>query len=186
MFSELITGFGVVLTPITLSDIEKVRRWRNHPEVTKYMFDQRPISAFQQKSWFATLATRNDIGVWLVMYKGIAVGVINVRTENGTPVQGTKKLEPGFYMAPDSPYRNSVLAFSPSLALIDYFFSRGVTLMEAKVKSNNKAALRYNQSLGYDIVESVPQLQDAETHLMQLEPRTFDLAKKKLTKIIRF
>ena len=49
-------GFGIELAPITANKLEKIRAWRNHPDIAEFMKDKNIISAAQQQAWFASLA----------------------------------------------------------------------------------------------------------------------------------
>lgn len=192
MYNEEIHGFGVQLKPLKHEQIEQVRLWRNTPEISQYMFKQREISQKQQEVWFKSLEKKENVGFWLAYFKNEVIGVVNVTSENDNSIEKALKLEPGLYMVPESRYKNSILAFCPSLALVDHFFQLGTQMMEAKVKSTNTAALRYNEALGYKIIseKSLPLVngrrKGTDIITMQLDQQRFTKAKKKLTRIIRF
>lgn len=192
MYDKEINGFGVQLKPLEQEQIERVRLWRNNPEISQFMFEQGEISQEQQQAWFDSLKKKDNVGFWLAHYKNEVIGVINVTSVNGSSVEKASTLEPGLYMVPESRYKNSILAFCPSLALIDYFFKIGTQVMEAKVKSTNSAALRYNEMLGYKVIAekstSTANASEigADIITMRLERQSFAKAKDRLTKIIRF
>jgi hypothetical protein len=135
-------GFGIELTPITVDKLEKIRAWRNHPDITKFMIDKNIISAVQQQAWFSRLAEKKQQMYLLISYKGEDIGVIyastcvaynspvqvNMNDEANTevtPLDLATVINPGLYIAPDCKYKNSILAFSPSLVFIEYLFKQG-------------------------------------------------------------
>jgi len=178
-----LSGFGIKLSPLTADKLELVRSWRNHIDVAQYMVDQSHISVNQQRIWFASLEEKVDQLHLLISYKGENIGVINAKTLDGLSLNNSQVISPGLYLSPQSKYRNSILAFSPSLVFIDYLFSleKSQTLL-AQVLPENTNAIRYNQTLGYT-KQSVDH-QGIVT--MQLLLADFELAKIKLAKILRF
>jgi len=178
-----LSGFGIELSPLTVDKLELVRAWRNHIDVAQFMMDQSHISAQQQINWFVELEAKADQLHLLISYKGESFGVINAKTFDGLSLNNSKVISPGLYLSPQSKYRNSILAFSPSLVFIDYLFSleKSQTLL-AQVLPENTNAIRYNETLGYT-KESVDH-QGVIT--MQLLQADFELAKIKLAKILRF
>lgn len=178
-----LTGFGIELSAITPDKLEKIRAWRNHDEVAKYMLDKSYISHTQQINWFAGLENKVDQIHLLISYKGEDIGVINAKSQSGQLLQQAACLIPGLYIAPECKYRNSILAFSPSLVFIDYLFSlEGCNKLLAQVLPDNIHAIRYNQTLGY--TQASVDKQGIIT--MQLLVSDFELAKNKLAKTLRF
>jgi UDP-4-amino-4,6-dideoxy-N-acetyl-beta-L-altrosamine N-acetyltransferase len=184
-----LSGFGVELSPITFAQLEKIRAWRNHPEVAAFMLDKSHISKHQQQAWFASLAEKKQQVYLVISYKGEDIGVIYATSllEGGNrqpkDLSLAKMISPGLYIAPNSKYKNSILAFSPSLVFIDYLFKQGCCqCLQAQVFNHNNSAIRYNEMLGY-------QQDDVDEQgliTMTLSSTDFNLAKAKLGKILRF
>jgi len=78
----LLEGFGVKLTSIVKADIEQIRQWRNHPDISQYMFDT--ISKEQQNRWFESLSRRDDLCYLLISYKDTKMGVINAHSADSS------------------------------------------------------------------------------------------------------
>lgn len=159
----IIEGYQVHLRPVSEQDLETLRQWRNSEHVARQMVSSEPISTEQQHAWFQKISRDPSQRHWVVEYKGVPIGATNVKTVvmNQT-VDGADILEPGLYIGhPD--YIGNMIAFAPTLALYDYCFERlATTRFRARVKPNNTAALKYNQQLGYEIVN---QQDFAELHL---------------------
>jgi RimJ/RimL family protein N-acetyltransferase len=178
-----LTGFGIELSTITPDKVEKIRAWRNHDDVAKYMLDKSYISQAQQINWFAGLENKAEQLHLLISYKGEDIGVINAKTQSGQSLQQAAIIIPGLYIAPECKYRNSILAFSPSLVFIDYLFSlAGFNKLLAQILPDNTQAIRYNQTLGY--TQASVDKQGIIT--MELLVSDFERAKNKLAKILRF
>jgi len=179
-----LSGYGVELSDVTEDKIEKIRNWRNHPDIIEVMLDKQQISAEQQKAWFASLANKKDRIYLIISYKNEDIGMIYANsTEPNQPLVMANSISPGLYIAPECKYKNSVLAFSPSLVFIDYLFTQGqCEELQAQVFEFNESAIRYNKMLGYQS-HSV----DAEGLLtMTLNQQDFEHAKQALSKILRF
>lgn len=184
----LLTGYGVELVSISQDKIEKIRGWRNHPEIREVMLNKEHISAAQQQIWFDSLPGRDDCLYLLIRYKGQDIGVIsalsaNTNRQNQQPLEQAAIIVPGLYIDPDCKYKNSVLAFSPSLLFIEYLFQQGCCeKLMAQVYHSNKQAIRYNEMLGYQALQ-----QDEQGFLtMSLNESQFNKAKPALTKVLRF
>jgi hypothetical protein len=184
-----LSGFGVELKTVTIDKIEKIRLWRNHQDIVSNMIDKSNISCEQQVLWFNGLSKKKTHLYLVISYKGEDIGVIYASSET----KGSNKefhsllnatvVSPGLYIAPECRYKNSILAFSPSLVFIDYLFIKGqCQQLVALVYEKNNSAIRYNEMLGYQ-KESI----DSEGLVtMTLSYEAFQSAKNKLSKILRF
>jgi RimJ/RimL family protein N-acetyltransferase len=178
-----LTGYGIELNEITANEIEKIRAWRNHPDIMSVSIDKQIISKTQQIAWFNTLSEKQDRLYLLVSYKGQDIGVVSAINETGEALSTAKMITPGLYLAPECKYKNSVLAFSPSLVFIDYLFKQGkCETLHAQVFSHNESAIRYNKMLGYQLGS----VDNQGLLSMILNQADFENSKKELTKILRF
>lgn len=150
-----IHAYGVTLAPVQQEDLALLREWRNRPDISAQMLDQRPISEAAQLQWFERIKNDTSQQHFVIRYKNEPVGTCNLKQPEGQPVIGSPVLESGFYLA-DPRFRGSMLAFFPALALNQYCFQTlGCTTLLAHVKPDNLAALRFNQQLGYETMESI-------------------------------
>lgn len=180
-------GFGVQLKPITQDKIELIRQWRNHPDIASNMFNQNIITKEQQQMWFDLLAQKTDQHYWIISYKSQDIGVASGLSSDNKPLNESKEIIPGLYLAPECRYKYSVLAFSPSLVLLDYFFSfANCESIVAQVFAHNASALRYNESLGYQVESDEINSENKQIITMRLTQEHFEIAKIKLSKILRF
>lgn len=148
-----IEKFSVLLKRLDITMLEQVRQWRNNPLVSKNMFTQDIISPEQQLVWFKTLEQDPSRAHFMIYFKNEAIGVANLNASNNFDLEEANLIYTGFYLGPNR-YRGTVLAFFPALALNDYCFTElNCQKLAAQVKSENLPALRFNQTLGYEIVE---------------------------------
>jgi RimJ/RimL family protein N-acetyltransferase len=147
---DTIQAYGVVLQRLSRNNIERVRQWRNHPEVSRHMLSADHISPEQQQAWFERVDGAADRAYYLASYKDEPTAFASVTSEDGTALAEAKTLEAAIYLAPDSRCRGTVLAFAPALALNDACFDNlPCTRLVARVKQDNEAALRFNTQMGY-------------------------------------
>jgi len=186
-------GFGIELKPISVDKLEKIRKWRNHPDIANNMLEKSYISANDQISWFNSLTDKKHQLYLLITYKGEDIGIIYATAINKEvheknrqkqlPLWLAESIAPGLYIAPECKYKNSVLAFSPSLVFIDYLFKENCCRqLIAQVYEHNNSAIRYNKILGYQQVS----IDNDGLVTMTLSNEAFESAKNKLSKILRF
>lgn len=148
----IINGYQVRLRPIQSADMEQLRAWRNSDTVRRQMLNQSPISEQQQLAWFSKLQHDETQQHWVVEYKGTPIGSTNIRvSDSQSTIQDAKVLEAGLYIG-EPKYQGNILAFAPTLALYDYCFNTlNIEAFKAVVLKTNRAALNYNEKLGYEI-----------------------------------
>ena len=179
----ILSGYGIELSVVTEDKIEKIRGWRNHPEIADVMLDKNKISSEEQKAWFQSLKEKQHCLYLLISYKNEDIGMIYAQVGENLSLTMAKSISPGLYIAPDCKYKNSVLAFCPSLVFIDYLFKQGTCEeLVAQVFEFNESAIRYNKMLGYQVAE----VDEQGLLKMRLDRSNFEFAKKELSKILRF
>ncbi len=63
------------LRDMTSADKDKVRLWRNLPEVSKYMYTDHAISPEEHAAWFNRISSDPSCKYWIVVCDGEDVGV---------------------------------------------------------------------------------------------------------------
>ncbi|MBV7316389.1 GNAT family N-acetyltransferase [Shewanella sp. NIFS-20-20] len=170
--------YGITLQPITEADLEMVRLWRNSPEISQHMLDQRPISQAQQQAWFAGLCGDEQRAYWVASFKGEPIGVASLVAID----RERRQCEPSMYIYPQH-YRNNIVPFCVAFALNDMaFFELGMGLLVGKVFRENVASLRFHLKCGY---------QAQDDHHGELIPMTlrvvdYQAARDPLARFIRY
>ncbi|MCW8090335.1 GNAT family N-acetyltransferase [Alteromonas sp. ASW11-130] len=151
----VIKGYQICLRPVVESDLATLQAWRNSDAVRQQMLSTELVSSEQQQAWFNKIQRDDSQRHWVVEYKDQAIGATNIKARfHGETVEHATVLEPGLYIGhPD--YQGNIIAFAPTLALYDYCFSHlSVETFFAVVKAENRAALKYNQQLGYEVIKN--------------------------------
>jgi RimJ/RimL family protein N-acetyltransferase len=176
-----IQDFGVSLQALKIDGIEKLRQWRNHPEVSRHMINDAYISKRQQKEWFEHIRQAQDRAYYLIRWRGIDTGFASATSTSEAPLAQAFELEAAIYFAPNSPLRSNMLAFAPALVLNDACFEAlPCQCLVAKVKEGNHAALRFNTAMGYQEVARKAGM----VHLI-LEPKNYYQSTQALRKILQ-
>ena len=145
--------YGVVLNRLTLDKIEMVRNWRNDPKITKYMECREYITSEMQEKWFQKINNDNNY-FFIIEYEGKEIGLANMKDINYEQKTG----EAGIFIYDDD-YLNSVVSFYALLCLYDFFFETlGMEKVIAHILKDNKRAIKYNLTFGYELQPNQEQI----------------------------
>ena len=140
-------GYGIELRPVTPSDLPSLRRWRNSPQISRQMTDNFYITPHQQRLWYEGIIERVDQAHWVVWYKGVRTGYMNIKGEG--PLELQKQLAGGFY-AGDSLVRHGLLGYAIVMMQLDIAFEYlSASIFRGPVLKSNYSARKLNQQLGY-------------------------------------
>ncbi|GAB4305155.1 MAG: hypothetical protein Kow0068_26510 [Marinilabiliales bacterium] len=140
--------YGVSLYRIRKEDIETVRNWRNSESVRNNMLYQNYITPAMQQKWFESINTPKH-SYYIIEYNNEKVGLINIKNSGSNK----KPIESGLFIG-NLKYANSHIPVISSIILLDTgFYIFPARISYAKVKKDNKPAIKYNESLGYFIYE---------------------------------
>ncbi|MFT6166579.1 MAG: RimJ/RimL family protein N-acetyltransferase [Vicingaceae bacterium] len=136
--------FSVKLEPLTEEAALIVREWRNAARVNQFMDFKDHISIEQQKNWFEQLQKSNDY-YFIIQSSEDLVGLIHLNRMNAQ----LKSAYAGLFVGNEA-YEGTGITFQASVLLLDFAFNT-LELIEvyAKVHRLNKAALAYNEALGF-------------------------------------
>ena len=81
----------------TDSDIDTVRRWRNHPDVRRVMFTTHEISADEHAAWWQRTQRSADHRLLIIEHRGVPRGVVTF-SRNAEAIATWLW---GFYLDPD-------------------------------------------------------------------------------------
>lgn len=132
---------------IEQGDIEQLRQWRNRDDIRLMMVDQSEISPEQQQAWFERLGTHKNRHHFALWFRDQLIGYANASLDE------SKSASTGLYIGHEK-YRGSMLALCVGVGLSEWCFEQlPITSISAQVAPHNQAALRFNESLGYRVVE---------------------------------
>ena len=124
-------------------DLERVLAWRNHPEIRRHMYTQRPIPLEEHRAWFEHV--RKDSQRHLLIYEQNQnpSGFVSLAIED---VQECTAVW-GFYLAPEAP-RGSGLVLGQ--CTLHYAFNiLGLRKLYGEVLAGNERSQKFHQKLGF-------------------------------------
>ncbi len=167
--------YGITLKRITEDDIELLRQWRNSENVNRYMEYREYITPKMQRKWFESINNYNNF-YYLIIHKGEKVGVINEKNINR---EGDGTSESGLFVA-NKKYLKTHIPLLASLTLIELnFYILGGKESYIRTLKNNKTAIAYNKTLGYELCEGQ---EDVENQKYRLTRESFERATLKIRK----
>lgn len=135
----------ITLTPVGPEHRDDLRRWRNDPEVSRYMYTTHEISAEEHDAWFQRLLTAPDRKAWVVSMDGTGVGAVfltEIDTDNSRAMWA-------FYLA-DPRTRGRGVGSATEFLLLDIAFVEfGLHKLCAEVLSFNQPVLQMHQKFGF-------------------------------------
>jgi RimJ/RimL family protein N-acetyltransferase len=116
------------------------------------------ISAEQQERWFAALDPLRDY-YFIVEFEGQKIGLSTLK--NVDFVHGSA--EGGLFLVPKL-LRNSLISYRASLPGLDWIYRElGLRTVSARMRRENKRALRFNRSIGHVVDESLSNAESVVT-----------------------
>ncbi len=168
--------YDITLRRIQLSDIEKLRQWRNSDAIRKKMIFQEYITKKMQLEWFKNIENSYHSSYYIISYKGNDVGVLN---QKNFRLPG-KMRESGIFIVNEK-YINSHIPVIASITMIEAsFYAMQKTESFVRVLKNNQEAFNYNYSLGYKIFK-----EEKDHFIMRLTLDDYLSKTKKLRKAIK-
>ncbi len=144
----ILNQYGISLKRINKNDIELIRKWRNHPNIRKYMGYKKKISEKEQNEWFKKVNTPFNY-YFLIIINDTPVGVINCKDVNINEEYG----EGGIFIWDDD-FLNTPYPIFASLILLDFIFNELKIGDKSFVRilPTNTKAIKYNKMLGYVLI----------------------------------
>lgn len=135
----------IKLIDLIYDDIQKVRNWRNSPEISDYMYTDDVISYEQQESWFNRLIKDDSQKVWIIEYNSIQIGVAYLYSIK----QNFKTCYWGFYIG-EKDFRGKGLGNLIEYQVIDYVFNRlFFNKLLCEVLEFNYAVIKLHEKYGF-------------------------------------
>ncbi|MDD2357038.1 MAG: UDP-4-amino-4,6-dideoxy-N-acetyl-beta-L-altrosamine N-acetyltransferase [Thiovulaceae bacterium] len=128
---------------LTLKEKEKVLSWRNHPDIKKWMYNDKDITLKEHLEFIESLKSRVDKRYFLVQQNDEDIGVIDLTNIT------SDDLEIGLYANPSQRGVGNILM----RVIIDYSFGKlHVKKIFAEVFSENSKASHLYQKHGFSQV----------------------------------
>lgn len=85
-----------LIRKVSLKDSDLLFKWRNSPEVFKFLFNPMPIERANHDTWIEKTIANNLIAFYIISLDGNDIGTVRFDFE-----AGLEKAEVGIYLAPD-------------------------------------------------------------------------------------
>lgn len=131
-----------VCRDMTEADLEMVLRWRNHPEVRRYMYTTHEISPEEHAHWYRRAAV--DPKKHLLIYEGNnePLGFVNITEINEDGIA-----EWGFYVSPDA--AKGTGKNLGNVALSYAFKTLRLHKLCGQALDSNERSIRFHEQLGF-------------------------------------
>jgi UDP-4-amino-4,6-dideoxy-N-acetyl-beta-L-altrosamine N-acetyltransferase len=133
------------LRPVSEADRDRLRDWRNLPEVSRYMFTDHVIGAEEHARWFARMRTDETVRYWVIEVDGHPVGTacltdIDLRQQ---------RCSWGFYIAAPDVRGRGVGRFAGYTLLCHAFDQLALHEVRCEALDFNERALTMYRGLGF-------------------------------------
>lgn len=170
-----ICKYGITLKRIAKEDQEMLRQWRNSETVNRYMEFREHITTEMQMKWFESVDNYNNF-YYIIYHKNEPVGLINLKDIDH---EGDGAAESGLFIANEK-YRGTHIPLLASLMIIEIDFTiLGGKESYIRTLRDNKTAIAYNKSLGYQLCEGQEEI---ENQKYVLTPQRFEEKTGKIRK----
>jgi UDP-4-amino-4,6-dideoxy-N-acetyl-beta-L-altrosamine N-acetyltransferase len=127
---------------MTVSDLERVLEWRNHPDVRQFMLTRREIGLDEHREWFQRCLQTGSRHLFIFQCQNVDLGFVGF---SAVPEQQAS--EWGFYLAPDAPKgTGSKLGDS---AIRHAFDSLKVHKIFGHTLGGNVRGIRFHRRMGF-------------------------------------
>ena len=124
------------------NDLDYVLKWRNHPDIRKFMLSQHEITLAEHCAWFDRASRDESLALLVIEDNGQPLGCVIF-----SGVKNNSTADWSFYSAPGNPPGSGMRICTTAL---DYAFSElGVHKVAGQVLEFNQASIRVHQQLGF-------------------------------------
>jgi UDP-4-amino-4,6-dideoxy-N-acetyl-beta-L-altrosamine N-acetyltransferase len=139
------TAEGTRLRPLEPTDIDRVRGWRNLPEIRQWMYTDHEISVEEHARWFGQALSDATRRYWIIELDGEPVGLTNLY--DISRVHGTANW--AIYLADPGVRGRGAGRAAALAALASSFGELGLHKVSCEVLATNEAAIRLYERIGF-------------------------------------
>ena len=141
-----IIGKGVFyLREVRPDDREKIYRWRNSPDVAKYMYTDHHISEEEHNRWFDAILNDRNRKYWVIVHDKKDIGLVNLYDID----QNNKRCFWAFYITSQNVRGKGVGSFVEYHILKYVFEDLEYNKLCCEVLSSNQAVVDMHKSFGF-------------------------------------
>jgi UDP-4-amino-4,6-dideoxy-N-acetyl-beta-L-altrosamine N-acetyltransferase len=143
----MLAGNRVIMREIEESDLDLIVKWRNDPDVLKYLFSYLPISSTSQRQWYQRYLTDDRLQTFMIVLKADnrPIGTIGLSAID----HRDQKAELGI-MIGETTQRGKGIGEESLRLLIAYTFDQlNLRKIKALAFVDNLAAIRLYEKCGF-------------------------------------
>ena len=129
----------------TNADKERVRAWRNLPEIAQHMYTDHTISAEEHERWFRAIAGDKTRRYWIITCDGEDVGLVNLYNID----EANRRCYWAFYVAGENVRGKGVGSFVEYSVLQHVFEERGFHRLCCEVLARNEKVIEMHKNFGF-------------------------------------
>ncbi len=141
---------GVHFEKLSKDTLELLRNWRNQDFVLEQMEFQSFISIANQESWFAGIEYSSTHEYYIFGTQSEQIGLVHLSTINTLK----KSADVGLFIGNQNFIGTGIAFYASAFILNRAFEELNIDVLVAKVKKSNLAALKYNETLGFEFIEN--------------------------------
>lgn len=126
-------------------DASMVLRWRNLPEVARYMYTDHVITPEEHAAWFEAIPNRDDVRYWVITTDGIDVGLVSISDIDTRH----RTCSWAFYIADVAARGKGTGAFTEYTILETVFGEMKLRKLSCEVLASNSAVLSMHERFGF-------------------------------------
>ena len=138
-------GPQVQLRDVTPADRDRLRVWRNQPDVAQWMYTDAQISEADHARWFAAALSDPTRRYWIIELDGEPVGLANLADIS----EGNRRCAWAYYLASPSVRGKGVGAYVEYWVIEHVFGPLGLSRLWCEVLVENEAVWKLHESFGF-------------------------------------
>lgn len=148
---------STTIEPITESDIEMIRAWRNSSLISSVSFTSTFISAEQQAKWYSNFKNDNSQFAWIISYKEEKVGFASVKNKD---MPKGEFVFSSLYIGVET-YINSGIGAIAEFLVLDYMFSKyNMQKAICEVLHTNSKVIQLHKKFGFTAINNLEAAKD--------------------------
>jgi UDP-4-amino-4,6-dideoxy-N-acetyl-beta-L-altrosamine N-acetyltransferase len=138
-------GPQVLLRDVTPADRDRLRVWRNQPDVAQWMYTDAQISEADHARWFAAALSDPARRYWIIELDGEPVGLANLA--DISPVN--RRCAWAYYLASPAVRGKGVGAYVEYWVIEHVFGALGLSRLWCEVLVENESVWKLHESFGF-------------------------------------
>jgi UDP-4-amino-4,6-dideoxy-N-acetyl-beta-L-altrosamine N-acetyltransferase len=135
----------VELRPVRAADRERLRGWRNQPDIRRWMYTDHEISEAEHARWFEAVIGEPRPRHWIIEADAAPIGLVNLYDLQ----PAHRRAAWAYYIAEPSVRGKGVGACVEYLTLERAFGEFGLNRLTCEVLADNEAVIALHESVGF-------------------------------------